>query len=477
MRPRGSLIMLGVALVAMTSSPASANVMRVMRVTRIAAVSPFPHGCPPYAANAGALDSEYEPTVAADPRRPRHVIAAWVQDSGMSVVSAASSDNGRTWRRRLVPGVSHCTGGRTGGAVNPWLSFRPDGGAYLSVLGGTVDGGFPLTNARTTILVDKTPDDGLHWRRAPAVQPLNGTFYDRPAITADPRASRTAYCVWENRTGPAGAAGIAYFSRTDDGGASWSAPREIYDPGPLPYPQYPHGHVISVLPDGTLLDVFGLMNDSPFLAPGATVPGAEMAVRSTDGGRTWSAPVRIATVNTRIPGDGNDRASQHLIALGVPSAAVDRKGRVYVTWQQDPTPSTGRILLSRSVDGGRTWSAARAIVRHAGQAYLPVLAVDRRNDLGLLWYDARTDIPGDGRLDTAVWFAHSHNGGRTWQGRALTGIFDALSGPDWYGAGRDIGHYIALAPIRNRFDAAFAQAKPRAVRGDTDLFFAQIALR
>jgi Neuraminidase (sialidase) len=160
----------------------------------------------------------------------------------------------------------------------------------------------------------------------------------------------------------------------------------------------------------------------------------------------------------------------------VPSTAVDRRGAVYVTWQEDPTPSTGRILLSRSVDDGRTWSAPRAIVDHAGQAYLPVVAVDRSDELGLLWYDARTDMPGDGRLDTAVWFAHSHDGGRTWRSMALTGIFDALSGPDWYGAGRDIGHYIALAPTSNGFDAAFAQAKPVAAHGDTDLFYAQIAL-
>jgi hypothetical protein len=63
-------------------------------------------------------DSEVEPTLAVDPRRPRRLVAAWQQDrfvapgGARSNVTARSRDGGRHWRRRLVPGVSRCTGGR-----------------------------------------------------------------------------------------------------------------------------------------------------------------------------------------------------------------------------------------------------------------------------------------------------------------------------------------------------------------------------
>ena len=38
----------------------------------------------------------------------------------------------------LVAGVSHCTGGNTGGAVNPWLSYGPDQRLYMTGLGADV---------------------------------------------------------------------------------------------------------------------------------------------------------------------------------------------------------------------------------------------------------------------------------------------------------------------------------------------------
>jgi len=68
--------------------------------------------------------------------------------------------------------------------------------------------------------------------------------------------------------------------------------------------------------------------------------------RSTDGGQTWSNPVRI-----------NDDIRQAFN----PSLAVDRQGRVYVAWQNHPGTVATDIYLSQSSDGGRTWSKERRV--------------------------------------------------------------------------------------------------------------------
>lgn len=68
--------------------------------------------------------------------------------------------------------------------------------------------------------------------------------------------------------------------------------------------------------------------------------------RSTDGGQTWSNPVRI-----------NDDIRQAFN----PSLAVDTQGRVYVAWQNHPGTVATDIYLSQSSDGGRTWSKERRV--------------------------------------------------------------------------------------------------------------------
>jgi len=80
--------------------------------------------------------------------------------------------------------------------------------------------------------------------------------------------------------------GKPMFSRTTDGGESWSRPismtgnQNVYAPG----------NQIAVLPDGTLVNVFAIL----FKGSGIQPPQANqvfMAVtRSTDGGRSWQAP-------------------------------------------------------------------------------------------------------------------------------------------------------------------------------------------
>jgi hypothetical protein len=452
-------------------SPAIADSVSVQGPVLVNGPTPFPGGCPPYGPEPGTEDSAYEPSLFVDSGDPGRLVAAWIQDGGLSIMTGVSRDGGRSWKTAPVPGVSHCSGGRTGGVVDPWLAYGRDGVLYLTTLGADVAPGFPVTNPQTQVAVSRSSDLGVSWSPVVAAQREDGGDFDKPSITVDPRVAGRVYAVWGSRSGPAGAYGVSQFAQSGDGGRSWTPTQTIYVPVPNP-PAWTHGNVIVVLADGTLLDFFVLANESPYFT--APLPDAEMVIRSTDGGRTWSAPVKIADVPSRLAGKGNSEA-RRIDDISVPAVALDPSGTIYVAWHQNPSPTTGAIMLARSNDdGGRSWSAPTPAAGHGGQAFFPALATQPDGTLGLLWYDTRNDTADSSHMTTDVWFAQSHDQGRSWEELHLAGPFDALSGPDFFGIGRTIGDYVSLAATPTGFDALFTQAKPVSPRGATSVYFAAI---
>lgn len=481
--PRPTRISLTTALLLVTlvwllvpSWAAAADRVVVRGPVLVSGPTPFPGGCPPDSPPAGSENAAWEPSLVVDPHDPDRLAAAWSQDGGLSALGGVSSDGGHSWRTVLIPGVSHCTGGPTGGVVNPWLAYGPGGTLYLATLGADLTSGFPITNPQTRVSVNRSTDLGASWKSPSIVQPEDGGYYDKPSVTADPRSPGVLYSVYALRTGPTGARGVTLFSKSTDGGTTWSPPQTIYDPGPAP-PQWPHGNLITVLPDGTLLNTFVDTNISPYTGNDALVqPDTELAVRSTDGGRTWSPPITIAGLSGRLPADGSSEA-QRIDAIPIPTVTLDSAGTVYAAWAENPSQTTGAIKLARSTDGGRSWSRPTAAAAYGGQAFLPALATDQTDTLGLVWYDTRHDNPSESQLTTDVWFAQSHDHGRSWNEIHLAGPFATLSSPDFFGVARTIGTYVSLASTPTGFDTLFTQAKPASQRGATSIYFSSIQLR
>jgi hypothetical protein len=87
--------------------------------------------------------------------------------------------------------------------------------------------------------------------------------------------------------------------------------------------------------------------------PPTTDPGDVMIARSTDGGSTWAAPVRV---------NGDPSAPtgwQWMGTLGVaPNGRVDA---VWVDTRESGVANLGRLYYSCSTDGAQTWSANTAI--------------------------------------------------------------------------------------------------------------------
>lgn len=147
--------------------------------------------------------------------------------------------------------------------------------------------------------------------------------------------------------------------------------------------------------------------------------------RSTDGGSTWSQPLRINQVSGDCL-DGNNSVMGAMPATGP-------NGEIYVSW-----PGPQGILFDRSTDQGQSWLAQDIIVapNPAGDHYyvpgiyrggsVPVIACDLSNgpNRGTVYINWSDQINGPD--DTDIWLSKSLDGGLNWE--TPTRINDDLPG-------------------------------------------------
>ena len=447
----------------------------------LSSATPFASGCG--VPGTPTLNSTAEPDVAVNPADPRDVVVTWQQDrfnadgGALSNMISVSHDGGQSFRELPVPGISRCTGGPDERASDPWLSFGPDGTLYLASLSFSEMPQNSLIAGPTELEVSRSSDGGNTWAAPVYVQPPDNTYNDREAVTADPTRPGYAYFAFVKRYGADGESGFEQLARTTDGGRTWTAPTPIYTPPPgmLTDPT-----LIEVLPDGTLVNLLIVANLSPFLPdPVPKLRWDVMAQRSTDAGKTWSGAVKIADIAPFPPIDPD--TGKVVRAYPVISAAAAPDGGVYVAWNEIPSTTGGsRVLFSRSGDGGRTWSNPGVVHDSPGQVFLPSLAVARDGTVGVSYDDTRNDRPGSSQLTTDVWFSQSRDHGASWTESHVAGPFSTTTAPESDSAGVKglfLGDYQGLAPLGGGgFGAAFAQTRPQAPHGPSDLYFAALGV-
>lgn len=423
------------------------------------------------------MDAEVEPFLASNPANTRQFMAVWQQDRWSSggargILAGVSPDGGTTWSRHAMP-FSRCGGGTpaNGGdyerASDPWISVSPDGTAYQAALAFSGISLQPGSNG--AVLASRSSDGGASWS-APATLLRDGAdfFNDKSSITADPLDAQLVYAVWD-RVSAAASTGPTWFARSTDHGTTWETARAIHDPGTN---NQTIANLIVVLPNGTLVDLF----DELRTASNGAVTLSVDVIRSTDNGLTWSAPVKVADafpVGTRDPETG----TQVRDASIVPQIATGMGGSLFVVWQDSRFSGGARdgIALSRSDDGGSTWSVPGQVNANAAvAAFVPSVHVRDDGMIGVTYYDFRANTVDRATLLTDYWLARSADA-IAWQENQVAGPFDLATAP-LMDAGDEgglfLGDYQALASAGATFVPFFAQANSGNLANRTDIFAA-----
>ncbi len=139
--------------------------------------------------------------------------------------------------------------------------------------------------------------------------------------------------------------------------------------------------------------------------------------RSFDGGATFGTDILVSSQ----PGGWDFGVPGIYRANGLPITACDvstspYRGNVYVLWsdQRNGVNNTD-VFIARSTNQGSTWSSPTRVNTDAGTShqFFPWLTIDQSNgNLYAAFYDRRNYSPTDSMTD--VFVARSTNGGQTW---------------------------------------------------------------
>jgi hypothetical protein len=353
-----------------------------------------------------------------------------------NIGTAVSHDAGRTWRRSSLPGVtvlSQPPGPETA-ASDPTVAYDAVHGIWLVGTLTLEPGGSHVYVARST--------DGEHWS-AP-VDVAGGLVLDKDWFVCDNGAASPfrGRCYAEYTDDQLGQT-VSQFST--DGGVTWSPP--VRSTALLV------GTQPVVRADGTLVVVAGDYNNEDALG------GAIVAVRSTDGGATFTR-----TTVSSLQAHDNDP----MRAIALPTVDIDPTGTIYAAWHDcrfRAGCAQNDIVVSSSPDGGLTWTApARVPIAPATSGlnvFIPGLAADpaRPGRLALVYaYDRPATCP-KGPCTLGIGFTTSQDGGATWS--APLRLHAQAFSTDWLPraeGGRMVGDYFSASFAGDRVVPVFALA-------------------
>ena len=359
-------------------------------------------------------------------------VGRFVDGAAATVGFATSRNAGRTWTHGLLPALTFVSSppGPAARSTDPSVTFDAAHRVWLIV---TLD----FFQTATSIEVSRS-SDGLHWSAPVTVTIRPGSVtLDKEWIAC---AASGGACYVSYSDIPA----LRLATQTSrDGGLTWSAPtgsadgagrrgiEGAYAPGAQPLVQ-PSGTVVIPFYEGPELD----------------------AVRSTDGGTTFSTETPIATAPyADVRG---------LRSTPMPSAEIDSAGTVYLVWSTcrfRTTCDRDDLALSHSFDGV-AWSTPTRIPLAFGRDYvIPGLAVDphRVGRLGLVYY-AVTPF-----LTLNVGYVSSKNGGRTWSRPVRLNAKPMPFASIARAGGRMVGDYTSASFVGTSVVPVFALASaPRA---------------
>jgi BNR repeat-like domain/BNR/Asp-box repeat len=388
------------------------------------------------------VDSQHETAVEPDSFSFGSTVVVAFQlgrrSSGASanIGTAVSTDGGRTWERGALPSVT-----TSSSPAGPETAASDPAVAYDALHGIWLVGMLTLEPNSSHVYVARSTD-GAHW--SGPVDLASGPLLDKDWVVCDNGAASPfrGRCYAEYTDDQKNAT-VSQFST--DGGLTWSAPVRASTVlvGTQPV----------VEADGTLVVVAGDYNGA------AALTGSIVALRSTDGGATFTRAV-VSNLHAR---DNNP-----LRAIALPSVDVDSAGKIYAIWHDcrfRNACSENDLIVSTSVDGGVTWADPVRVPIVASTSpvdvFIPGLAADplQPGHLALVYASYNSSSCSAGTCTLGIGFTTSPDGGTTWSvpRRLNAQPFPTTWVPRAEG-GRMIGDYFSVSYAGDRVVPVFALA-------------------
>ena len=248
-------------------------------------------------------------------------------------------------------------------------------------------------------------------------------------------ADRAVYVGWQE-------AGTVFLSRSGDEGGTFTPPRVMI---PSDFDFSHEQHSLAGAAPGVL---HASMTQFNLITGGAEI----LYVRTTDGGVTFSAPIMIsvndvfnsygsslavgwgvavAWGDADLGGGGGGDAIRYSQSLdggnafsppvrlgatgqgfqGCPSVALTGSGTAHIAWVEGP--DVDRIVFTRSVDGGATFSAPMTISRQPPlRSWCPRVVVDAAGNITVVWAEGLA-------FERRLAFARSTDGGASFSSPAV----------------------------------------------------------
>jgi photosystem II stability/assembly factor-like uncharacterized protein len=376
-----------------------------------------------------------EPSIAVNPKNPKQVAVAFQVNASV----AYSEDGAQTWT--LAKGTSPADYRRSGDVS---ITYDNRGRAYLCYIAfdklGTANY-WAHGATRNGVFVRRSPDGGKTWEPTPATVIAHDStpgipFEDKPYIVADNTGSKYAGNLYVGWTEFTLEKSLILFSRSTDGGTTWSKPVEISTHEGLPRDETGsvEGFTGAVGNDGTLYVTWA--------------DGSEIALAtSRDGGRTFSkSHAIIKTAPSYFDVFNVSRGN------GFPQIGIDvHSNRLFVVWA-DYRNGDIDVFSSTSDNKGKTWSPAVRVnsdrIHNGADQFMQWLAVDPVDgSANVVFYDRRGDP--ENRKTTIV-LARSIDRGRSFTNYAWESEpFDPRE--------EFIGDYSGITALDGKVYAAWAR--------------------
>ena len=402
-----------------------------------------------------------EVSIAVNPTNPMNLVAGSNDPSNLTMDAYFSTDGGLSWQFRTLP---FTVGGTTFAATtDPAIVFDRQGVAYFAyelanIRNGQIDGN-SVANAMA-----RSTDGGNTWT-AVLVTPLNSgddkEFIGIGPDRTNPNVDRI-YMGWQRR-------GTQLVSSSLDG-ITWSTPVQVNvgaadeginsqvavgPQGEVYFSWQEFGSVSGVGPVAFSRSMDGGLTWS---APIRPVTTSVSPFNDPVSGRLYLIPAQPS------------RGVGAYLSIDVDRSGGANNGRIYLSIMdqadRDADALTGHantdIFLLSSSDGGVTWTPPNRVNDDGTTAsqFLPWMQVDQTNGLvSLSWYDARNDVANNQSVE--YFMTTSIDGGATFvpNVRVASAPSDQSGSGPSVDRGNQYGDYTGLAVYNNIAHPVWADSR------------------